>query len=432
LVGTALHFLVGKHIYIEYMRSRCLQLRRVLKKTGSFYYHCDWHASHYVKVMLDQVFGENCYQNEIVWKRSAAHSDARQGSKHFGRVHDTIFFYTADPENYTWNQQYVPHDPAYIQSHFKPDTNGRLFRWDNLTGPGGKAKGNAYYEVLGVKGYYRYKPEKMQQLIAEGRVAIPPKGSKPALIRYLDESPGMPVQSVWDDIPPVNSQAKESQGYPTQKPLALLERIIKTSSDPDDIVLDAFCGCGTALVAAERLDRRWIGIDSSPTACRVMADRLMRDCHLRQDTDFFVVDLPRSEDELRRMPHFEFQNWAVVALGGIPNRRKTGDKGIDGRFYPVASESKKDVKESGQFDFMKWYPVQVKQRDKAGRPDIDAFETAIQREGKEKGIFVSFDYTSDAMQEIRGFHRRTGCVIIPLTVHEVLDADPDDLAMKLA
>ncbi len=131
------------------------------------------------------------------------------------------------------------------------------------------------------------------------------------------------------------------------------------------------------------------------------------------------------------MPPFEFQNWAVVALGGIPNRRKSGDKGIDGHYYPV-TESKKDAKDGGTFDFMKWYPVQVKQRDKAGRPDIDAFETAILREEKKKGIFVSFDYSSDALEEIRGFYKRSGCVILPITVRELLNVDVTELAMRLA
>jgi hypothetical protein len=267
-------------------------------------------------------------------------------------------------------------------------------------------------------------------LVAEGRVAIPPKGKVPALKRYLEDSKGLPLQSVWDDLPPVNSQAKESLGYPTQKPLALLERIVKASSGPDDIVLDAFCGCGTALVAAERLDRRWIGIDSSPTACRIMAERLQKVCNLREGKDFLVRDLPRNADELRKMPPFEFQNWAVIALGGIPNKTQTGDKGIDGRVYPVTAASKPAGGKPGDFDFMdEWYPVQVKQRDKAGRPDIDAFETAIQRENRKKGFFVSFDYSSDAITEISGFFRRTGCVIVPLTVREILD---EEIAMKLA
>jgi len=283
--------------YIEFMRPRCVELHRVLRKTGSLYYHCDWHASHYVKAMLDQIFGENGFQNEIVWKRSSAHSDARQGSKHYGRVHDTIFFYTKG-DDYAWNQLYTPLSSGYVDSHYRhTDENGR-FRWDNLTGPGGASKGNPRYEVLGVMGYWRYKPERMQQLIKEGRVAIPPNGTKPALKRYLEDSKGLPLQSVWDDLPPVNSQAKEAQGYPTQKPVALLERIIKASSDYGDIVLDAFCGCGTALVAAQRLDRRWIGIDVSPTACRVMADRLRRECKLTEGSDFFVreaLNRPRGQ-----------------------------------------------------------------------------------------------------------------------------------------
>ncbi len=291
---------------------------------------------------------------------------------------------------------------------------------------------NLTYEFLGVTRVWRWKKERMQAAYEAGQVVQPSPGAVPRHKRYLDEQEGRPLDDVWTDIAPLNARATERTGFPTQKPLALLERIIKASSDPDDIVLDAFCGCGTALVAAERLDRRWVGIDSSPTACRVMADRLRDECKLRQDTDFFVVDLPRTEEELRRMPHFEFQNWAVVALGGVPNRRKTGDKGIDGRFYPVASESKKDVKDSDQLGFMHWYPVQVKQQDKAGRPDIDAFETAIQREGKHKGIFVSFDYSRDALDEIRAFFKRSGCVIVPLTVRELMDVDATELAMKLA
>ena len=163
-----------------------------------------------------------------------------------------------------------------------------------------------------------------------------------------------------------------------------------------------------------------------------MAKRLTDECHLRERVDFTVYDMPRSEGELRIMPPFEFQNWAVVALGGIPNRKKSGDKGVDGRFYPVAEETKKDAKDGDLFDFMKWYPVQVKQRDKAGRPDIDAFETAIMREDKQKGIFVSFDYSSEAREEIRRFFKQSGRVIEAVTVAELLATDVTDLAMRLA
>jgi site-specific DNA-methyltransferase (adenine-specific) len=420
--------------YIEYMRPRCVEIARVLKKTGSFYYHCDWHASHYVKVMLDVIFGENNFQNEIIWKRSTAHTDSKQGSKHYGRLHDSIFFYTGGSK-YTWNQQYTPLSDAYIKSHYtNMDPDGRRFRWDNLTGPGGASKGNAYYEVLGVKRYWRYSEEKMAELIANGFVAIPPSGEVPALKRYLDQSKGVALQSVWDDLPPVNSQAKESLGYPTQKPLALLNRIIATSSNENDIVMDAFCGCGTALVASQQMNRQWIGIDISPTACRVMAKRLRDVNRFPEDEKlwrigrgFVVRDLPQTEQQLRRMPPFEFENWAVIALGGIGNKVQVGDMGLDGRIYPV---SVLPTVKADSLDFMDiWYPIQVKQKDKASRPDIDSFETAMTRSNRMKGFFVAFGYTSDALTEIQRFFTQTGRVIVPLTVKEILD---EEIAMKLA
>jgi DNA modification methylase len=426
--------------YIEFMRPRCVELSRVLKKTGSFYYHCDWHASHYVKVMLDQIFGENNFINEVVWKRQTSHNDAKQGSKHYGRLHDVMLFYSGGSDDYTWNQQYVPLDASYIESHYSQmDEQGRRFQWGDLRAPGGAApaKGNPHYTVLGVDGYWRFTQEKMEQFIREGRVAIPAGGRVPRYKRFLDESKGLPVGSLWDDINPINSQAKESLGYPTQKPLPLLERIIKTSSNENDIVLDAFCGCGTALVAAQNLKRQWIGIDVSPTACRVMAKRLRDVCGLPEDEalwkagrGFIVRDLPWSEDKLRKLPPFEFENWAVIALGGIPNKTQVGDMGIDGRIYPVSSDPEKKDKATGHLEFMDtWYPVQVKQRDKVGRPDIDSFEAMMTRADRTKGFFVSFAYSSDALTEIDAFFRKSGKIIIPLTVNEILN---EQIARKLA
>ena len=341
-----------------------------------------------------------------------------------------LLFYTGGSDDFTWNQQYLPLSEAYIESHYRNvDEHGRRYMWDNVTGPGGAAKGNAYYEVLGVKGYWRYTREKMEEMIKSGKVAIPPKGKTPRLKRYLDDSKGVPLQSVWDDLSPVNSQAKESLGYPTQKPLALLERLIKASSTENDIVLDAFCGCGTALVAAQNLGRQWIGIDISPTACRVMAKRLRDICRLREDENYwrhgrgFVVrDLPRTEKQLRDIPPFEFENWAVIALGGIPNKTQVGDMGIDGRIYPVSALPKTSGKEAGELDFMdEWYPIQVKQRDKVGRPDIDQFEAAMMRANRKKGYFVGFDFSRDAMTEISQFFKREHISIIALTVQEILD-----------
>jgi len=417
--------------YIEYMRPRCVALHRVLKKTGSFYYHCDWHASHYVKQMLDQIFGENQFVNEIIWKRSSAHSDTKQGRKAFGVITDSIFFYR-NGDLATWNAQFTSYDEEYLKRDYRRvDKTGRRYRIDNIQGPGGAAKGNPFYEVMGVKRYWRYSKERMDELIKEGRIIQTKPGAVPQYKRYLDEMPGIPLQNLWDDIPIINNRSAEYLGYPTQKPLKLLERIIKATSNENDIVLDAFCGCGTALVAAQKLKRQWIGIDVSPTACRVMATRLKKDCGLKEDEKlwaigrgFIVRDLPKTEAELRKYPAFEFENWVVVALGGIPNKVQVGDLGIDGRIYPVSAIPELRVKENVEMDFMDvWYPIQVKQTDKVGRPDIDAFETAMQRAERKLGYFVGFDFTGDALYEIDRFRRQSGCEIKPLTVREILDEE---------
>jgi DNA modification methylase len=425
--------------YIDFMMPRCIEMARVLKKTGSFYYHCDWHASHYVKVMLDKILGEGNFVNEIIWKRQSAHNDAKQGSKHLGRIHDTLLLYAGGPDYY-FKHLYRPYDEEYVESfykHIEPET-GRKYRLGDLTAPGGAApsKGNPHYEFLGVMRYWRYSKENMQKLYEEGRIIQTKPGTVPAYKRYLDEGKGVPIGSVWDDIKPIQSHDEERLGYPTQKPLKLLERILEISSQPNDIVLDAFCGCGTALVAAQNLGRQWIGLDISPTSCRVMAKRLRDICKLREDEDYwrhgkgFVVrDLPKSEKQLREIPPFEFENWAVIALGGIPNKVQVGDMGIDGRIYPIGSEPTASGKDAGQLDFMDdWYPIQVKQQDKVGRPDIDQFEAAMMRTKRKKGYFVGFSFSSDSLTEISHFFKREHTSIIPLTVREILD---EEIAQKL-
>lgn len=419
--------------YIDYMRPRCVELGRVLKKTGSFYYHCDWHASHYVKVMLDQILGENNFQSDVIWRRTLAKGLAFTG---FPNNHDTICFYGGGGK-LTFNRPYDPYDPDNLDaktagkySHRDPD--GRLYQLDNLTNPNPN-RPNLTYEFLGHTKVWRWTKQRMQEAYESGIVVQPSPGSIPRMKRYLDEQEGRPIDTIWTDIPPINSQALERLGYPTQKPLALLDRIVQASSNDKDIVLDAFCGCGTALVASQNSGREWIGIDISPTACRVMADRLRKDCKMLEDEKewragrgFVVRDLPWTEAQLRKIPAFEFENWAVIALGGIKNKAQVGDMGIDGRIYPV-SATPKTPKDS--FDFMdQWYPIQVKQKDKAGRPDIDSFEAAMTRENRTKGYFISFDYTSDALSEISSFFRKSGRVIVPFTVREILE---DRIAQKL-
>lgn len=267
--------------YIDFMRPRCEQLARVLRPTGTLYYHCDWHASHYVKVMLDRIFGEAGFINEIIWKRQSSHNDAKQGSKHLGRVHDTIFMY-GKGDGYFFKHLYRPYDPEYVEQFYRytDSKTGRRYRLGDLTAPGGAApsKGNPHYEFLGVTRYWRYSKENMERLYKEGRVVQTKPGTVPAYKRYLDEGKGVPLGSVWDDIGPVQGAAEERVSFPTQKPLRLLERLIEISSEPNDVVLDAFCGCGTALVAAQNAGRQWIGIDISPTACRVIAEQPEAGC----------------------------------------------------------------------------------------------------------------------------------------------------------
>jgi DNA modification methylase len=423
--------------YIEYMRPRCAELARVLKKTGSFYYHCDWHASHYVKVMLDQIFGESVFQNEIIWKRCSAHSDTKQGRRAYGNITDSLLYYTKTAD-YTFNTQFTPYSEDYLRTSYRnEDPDGRRWKSSDLTGPGGAAKGNPLFEFLGVKRYWRYTKENIERLHADGRIYQSKDGAVPRMKHYLDEMKGIPLQNLWDDIAPVQSRAGERRGYPTQKPLTLLERIIETSSNDNDIVLDAFCGCGTALEAAQTSGRQWIGIDVSPTACRVMSKRLRDKCKLKEDEKlwrlgrgFVVRDLPWTEANLRKMPPFEFENWAVIALGGMKNAVQVGDMGIDGRIYPMSNSPAEGRTSNNQdFAFMdQWYPIQVKQKDKAGRPDIDQFETAMMREKRTKGFFVSFDFTSDAMTEINRWFRSTGNVMVPFTVKDILE---DRLAQRL-
>ena len=427
--------------YIDYMRPRCVQLARVLKKTGSFYYHCDWHASHYVKVMLDQIFGENNFQNEIVWKRSDSHNDSKQGAKHFGRVHDSIFFYTGNADEYTFNSIYKPLPESTVENWYKNVEEGTGRRYNKADLTAAKGGGDTSYDWKGKKPsagrYWAYSKAKMEEMEKQGRLVYSSSGMV-YMKRYLDESKGVPLQSWWDDIDMLRGINKggERLGYPTQKPLALLERILQVSSNENDIVLDAFCGCGTALVAAQKLKRQWIGIDISPTACRVMAKRLRDVCGIpeseplwRAGRGFVVRDLPWTVEKLRILPPFEFENWAVIALGGIPNKVQVGDMGIDGRIFPVSSSATPRKKQEGELSLQeRWYPIQVKQKDKAGRPDIDAFEAVMMREDCEKGFFISFDFSTDALTEISAFFKRSHKVIVPLTVQEILD---EQIAQKL-
>ena len=403
--------------YLAMMAVRLIELHRVLKPTGSLYLHCDPTASHYLKILMDAIFGVKNFVNEIIWKRTGAHADAKQGSMHFGRVHDILLFYSKGAES-TWRPLWRPHDEAYLKSHYtQVDDAGRRFRWDNLTGPGGAAKGNPYYEVLGVQGYWRYSRERMARLIADGLVAIPKNGSKPSLKRYLDEQVGSPVTDLWDDISPLNSQAQERLGYPTQKPVALLERIIAASSNEGQIVLDPFCGCGTTVHAAQKLKRQWIGIDITHLAVALIEKRLKE---AFPSIAYQVFGVPKDADAARDLAErdkHEFQKWIVATVGGQPYKggRKGMDRGIDGYLHLRDAENKPQLA-----------VISVK-GGATNSAHVRDLKGTMEREGAALGIFLTLSNPTREMEKeaaSAGFYETGGRKFLKLqilTAAQVID-----------
>ena len=318
--------------YLAMMAVRLIELHRVLKPTGSLYLHCDPTASHYLKVILDGVFGQVSFRNEDIWKRSHAHSDGKQGARHFGRVTDTILFSTKSDQA-TFHLQYMPYDQSYVDRDYRRvESDGRRYRLDNIQGPGGDANGNPFYEVMGVSRYWRFSREHMEQLITAGRIVQTRSGAVPQYKRYLDEMQGVPLQNLWANMPGINNRSSEFLGYPTQKPLSLFERIVATSSNPGDVVLDPFCGCGTAVHAAEKLGRRWMGIDITHLAVSLI-ERRTKDAFptIVFDVKGTPKDLAGARDLAARDKH-QFQWWAVSLVDAVPQGRKKkgADRGIDG------------------------------------------------------------------------------------------------------
>ena len=328
--------------YLVMMTIRLIELHRVLKPTGSIYLHCDPTASHYLKVVMDTIFGKEQFRNEIVWKRTSAHSD----SAVFGNAHDIVLYYSSS-DRFIHNKQFQPYSQDYIESHYRRLTpEGRRYRTDNLTAMG--LSGGGYeYEWNGVTKIWRCPIEKMQELHDQGRVHYTRTGTA-EYVRYLDEMPGVPAQDVWDDIAPINSQAKERLGYPTQKPIELLERIILASSNVGDLVLDPFCGCGTTVCAAQKLGRRWIGIDITHLAIGLMRSRLRDMFGDEVEAAYQVVGVPADEasaNALALQDRHEFEHWALGLIGArSANQGKKGaDQGVDGVLY-FDDEPKKRAK----------------------------------------------------------------------------------------
>lgn len=334
LQGAQMHLLA----YLYYMVERLLWMKPILKDTGSIYLHCDPSASHYIKVMMDGIFGHENFRNEIIWKRTSAHSSA----KRYGPIHDVILFYSKG-DTFTWNRQYQPHTQEYLASHYSKVTkDGRAYTLSDLTAAGVRS-GSSGQPWRGLdptdKGnHWKFTIENLEKLDKQGRIYWSKKpGAWPRYIRYLDEVKGTPLQDIWTDISPVNAKAKERLGYPTQKPIALMKRIVGASSNPGDVIFDPFCGCGTTIYATQEVGQRtWIGCDIAILAVKLIREILTERYRLSDDVDFSVAGVPNSheaaEDLFRRDP-FQFQHWAVERVGGFPMLKKVADRGIDGRIY---------------------------------------------------------------------------------------------------
>ncbi len=383
---TAFRQFIGRNAMMAYlvmMAPRLVELHRVLKPTGSLYLHCDPTASHYLKTLLDTVFGARNFRNEIVWPRTNAHHDA----KRYGRIHDVIFYYSKSRTT-VWNTIYTPYTSEQIDEHYShvEEDTGRHFRLSDVSAQ--KPGGDVEYEWNGVyppRGrYWAYSRANMEVFEQEGRLYYTRNG-RPFLKRYLDEMLGNPVQDVWQDVPFIHGSSVELLGYKTQKPEALLERIISASSNEGDVVLDPFCGCGTAVAAAQKLGRNWLGIDITHLAVALMKNRLKTAFDLDPVQDYDVVGEPQDEGSARALwqqDPYQFQFWAVSLLEAQPQseQRRGADRGIDGLLYFIDGPKRTTRK----------IVVQVK----GGRVEVSQVRDLIgvvEREKAAMGLFISLD-----------------------------------------
>jgi len=404
--------------YIFWLKERVEQIHRILKKTGSLFLHCDWHADAYIRVeILDKIFGQKNLQNHIIWKRKTGKGETNHQSKRFGVNSDTIYFYSKSANKSRVFHSQFSFEPEgysdYVDKFFThTDEQGRRFRIDNLASP--NPRPNLMYEYKGYKppkNGWAISLEKMKQFDEEGRLHFPKnKNGRIQRRRFLDELQGKPIQSIWDDIEIVTAHSREKIGYPTQKPEALLQRIIECASNEGDVVLDPFMGGGTTAVVADKLNRQWIGIDQSTMAVKVTELRLDRQRGLFSAP--FSVELQKYDyNKLRYEEPFEFENWIVGQFGGVPNLKKRGDFGLDG---------KKDNA-----------PIQVKRSDNIGRNVIDNLKSAAERadkklydknkkEKKPVGYIIAFSFGKGAIEEAARLKLKENIIIELVTVDKIV------------
>jgi site-specific DNA-methyltransferase (adenine-specific) len=377
--------------YLAMMAVRLVELHRVLKATGSLYLHCDPTASHYLKILLDAVFGKESYRNEIIWRRTNAHNVK---SKAFPRVHDTILFYTKSDQN-TWFKQFIGYSPEQMK-RYSTDDDGRLFTGQDLTMIGGSAdRKKEWRGTTPSSGRAWGASLEQREEWWEAGLILTKKDGTPRLDGrkvFLDEKPGKQADSIWTDIFRVGNTAEERLGYPTQKPVALLERILGASSNPGDVVLDPFCGCGTTVHAAQKLGRQWIGIDVTHLAVGLIEKRLRE---AFPGIEFKTHGVPQDLDGARNLAargrtdknyYFEFEKWALSLINAQPGNlsKKGADKGIDGNLYFGAKSEGRGI-------------VSVKAGDTVGVAMIRDLRGVIEREGAQIGVFLTLTEPSRPM-----------------------------------
>jgi DNA modification methylase len=407
--------------YLAMMAPRLVELRRVLKETGSIYLHCDPTASHYLKILMDAVFGPQFFRNEVSWRRS--HPKGLAFTR-FARNHDVILsFSKGNPPK--WNPQHTPHDPDRSEQQYSlRDKDGRAYQLKSLLNPNAN-RPNLTYEFLGTTKVWRWTRERMLAEYEKGRIVVPREGKGiPRYKRYLDEQEGIPVSDFWDDIE--ISSGQEKLGYPTQKPEALLERIIKASSNEGDLVLDPFCGCGTTVQVAQRLNRRWIGIDITHLAIGLIKKRLSDAFGPEIKSTYDVIGEPTDlagAGQLAAEDKYQFQWWALGQVGARPAEQKKGaDRGIDGRLYFHDDDSG----QSKQIIFsVKAGGVSV--------PQVRDLVGVLTREKAEIGVFLCFEEpTKPMLREAAeaGLYKSTDNTTYPrlqiLTIQQILDGKQPD------
>jgi DNA modification methylase len=377
--------------YLVEMAVRLVELHRVLKPTGSLYLHCDPTASHYLKLLLDAIFGPEHFRNEVIWKRTTAHSS----SKKYAPVHDVLLYYVKSDAT-VWKDARTDYDPAYLDKYYKfDDGDGRLY-WRADLCAAGTRRGSSGLPWHGIdpaaKGmHWKFTQETLDKLDAEGRIYWPPKGTMPQYKRHRDELKGKALSDLWDDIDRINPVGLERLGYPTQKPLALLERIVSASSNPGDIVLDPFCGCGTALVAAQTLGRCWIGIDITYLAIAVMQARLRDTFGIEVQIEGSPTEVEGARKLAQQLPNGrdQFELWALTLVGAMPQggvQKKGADKGVDGVITVTGADGKPET-----------CIVSVKSGG-VGAAMIDQLRGAMEAHRAAMGLFVTLEEPTGPMK----------------------------------